>query len=173
MNARHMQPAALVLFLVLLSGPENLKAQATETPSTTVFSANPFGLLLEFFNAEVERVIRPTLSVGLGGSTVLLEDEDYRNLDAFVRFYPQADALNGWAFGAKAGLTALPLDADSSNLSFGLGFDVNWSQLLGSEDQFYVGIGFGLKRLISTDDTHTGAVIIPTLRIVNVGWAFR
>ena len=59
----------------------------------------------------------------------------------------------------------------------GFGFDANRSWLLGKNDNFYVGLGFGLKRLIGDipEDGFgepEGPRIIPTFRIVNVGFAF-
>lgn len=163
----------LCLLLAFAAGlPVQLYAQsAAESPDapSTVISANPFGLLLNLFNAEIERVHSPTTTFGVGGSFIVLDDADYQNIDAFARFYPSGDALNGWAFGAKAGVTRIP----ESGSYVGLGFDVNWSQLLGPREEFYVGIGFGLKRLITVDDNFMTPRFVPTFRIINVGWSFR
>lgn len=171
-----MRICSRLLLCILLSSvvglPAGLRAQsAAATPDrpSTVISANPFGLLLELFNAEVERVVSPTTTVGVGGSFVVLDGADYQNIDAFARFYPSGNALNGWAFGAKAGITRIP----ESGTYVGLGFDVNWSQLLGPQDEFYVGIGFGLKRLFAADENFLTPRSVPTIRIINVGWAFH
>ena len=136
-----------------------------------VFSANPFGLLLEFFNAEYERVISESSTAGFGGSTLSVspeeeEDERYVNADVFWRFYPSGNPLNGWAFGVKAGITTV-----DDGTYFGYGFDLNKSWVLGPDDNFYVGLGFGLKRLAGADgeDYET---LIPTIRIANVGFIF-
>jgi hypothetical protein len=61
-----------------------------------------------------------------------------------------------------------------SGTYFGFGFDTNWSWLLGKNDNFYVGIGFGLKRLLGTpeDDDSFDLETLPTIRIINVGFAF-
>jgi hypothetical protein len=133
-----------------------------------VISANPFGLLLEFFNAEYEQVVSRSATGGVGGSYIASDGEDYLNADAFWRFYPSGDALDGWAFGVKAGLTNVP----DQGTYFGGGFDVNRSWLLGENDNFYVGIGFGLKRLVGAGDTDFELEVIPTIRIINVGIAF-
>ena len=55
---------------------------------------------------------------------------------------------------------------------FGAGFDVNRSWVLGKNDNFYVGIGFGLKRMYVSSDTSFDLEYIPTLRIINVGYVF-
>lgn len=136
-----------------------------------VISANPFGLLLELFNGEYERVVSQSSTAGIGGSYFTSDDVQYVNADAFFRFYPQDDPLDGWAFGAKAGIT----DIDDFGTYFGFGFDVNKSWLLGRNDNFYVGVGLGLKRLVGVDeDDPDGDLLefIPTIRLVNIGFAF-
>ena len=150
-------------------------AQAQDPSSVTAgtprqaISANPFGLLLELFNAEYERAVGRSSTLGVGGSFIRdEEDDDYLNADVFWRFYPNADPLDGWAFGLKAGLTNVP----DHGTFFGAGFDVNRSWLLGVEDNFYVGVGFGLKRLVGVKEEDFGLNVIPTVRIVNVGFAF-
>lgn len=143
-------------------------------PHKSVVSANPFGLLLEFFNAEYERVVGESSTVGLGGSTFSADGDEfdpgdarYVNADVFYRFYPSARPLDGWMFGVKAGVTSV---SDVGTYA-GFGFDVNRSWLLGKRDNFYVGIGFGLKRLLGASDS-VEFKFVPTLRLVNVGIAF-
>jgi hypothetical protein len=150
---------------------------ALRAPYQQQISANPFGLLLELFNAEYERVVGETVTTGLGGSYWSSDDDRYINADVFLRYYPQGQPLQQWAFGVKAGLTSASELIDFSTdrergTYFGLGFDVNHSWLLGRNDNFYVGIGFGLKRLFGTPDDYFGLDYIPTLRIVNIGFAF-
>lgn len=172
MNSFVRHGAALATVLVLLGSALPLHAQSFEVPRKNVISANPFGLLLEFFNGEYERVVSESSTAGVGGSYFTDEDVEYVNADAFFRFYPQGDPLNGWAFGGKAGVTSI----DEVGTYFGFGFDVNRSWLLGRNNNFYVGVGFGLKRLlgVSDEDDPTGDLLkfIPTIRIVNVGFAF-
>lgn len=156
--------AVALLLPAALASP--LAGQATG--DRQVISANPFGLLLELFNVEYERVITTSSTAGLGGSFVDLEDENYVNFDAFWRYYPQGTPLDGWAFGAKLGLTRV----DSGTYT-GFGFDVNRSWLMGANENFYVGLGFGLKRLLGTgDDPGFDARFIPTIRVVNIGFTF-
>lgn len=65
----------------------------------------------------------------------------------------------------KAGATSVDSEA-----YFGFGFDANWSWLQGKNDNVYVGIGFGLKRLFGTREGFIE--FIPTIRIINIGVAF-
>jgi len=155
--------AALLVFALL---PAALTAQ--ESPERKqVISANPFGLLLEVFNSEYERAATGTTTVGVGGSFLDLDQETYVNFDGFWRYYPQGTVFDGWAFGTKVGITRV-----NEKIYPGFGFDVNRSWLMGASDNFYVGLGFGLKRLLGTSDADFDPRFIPTFRIVNVGIAF-
>jgi hypothetical protein len=166
-------PHRLAIALFLACGPPQLAA-AQDQPAVPAappahlqqISANPFGLLLGFFNAEFERKVSESATLGVGGSFFDDDDgDDYVNGDVFFRYYPSGHPLDGWAFGVKAGATKV-----ESTTYFGFGFDANWSWLLGKNDNFYVGLGFGLKRLFGTDDDDVS--FIPTVRIVNIGVAF-
>ena len=141
-------------------------AQGASQAPTQVISANPFGIMLEIFNAEYKHTAGESFTFGVGGSIFTSDNDTYRSLDAFWRFYPEESLhpFEGWSFGLKAGATAL-----DSNTYFGAGFDVDRSWLLGRNENFYVGIGLGLKRLFGHD---AGLKFAPTLRLVNIGYAF-
>ena len=158
---------ALCAIGVVAATAKPLAAQEERPLQEQVVSANPFGLLLEFFNAEYERVVSETSTAGIGGSTISSDEDRYINADAFWRYYPSGSPLNGWAFGVKAGFTNV-----NDGTYVGYGFDVNRSWLLGRENNFYVGVGFGLKRLIGASDADLDLKFIPTVRLVNVGIAF-
>ena len=159
------RPLLLAAALVILPVRAARAQQAGGTP-TQAISVNPFGILIEWFNVEYERVVAESYTVGVGGSTFKADGDRYSNLDAFWRFYPQTEPspFQGWSFGLRAGVTGL-----DDKTYFGAGFDVNRSWLLGKNENFYVGAGFGLKRLWGHDD---GIKIVPTVRIVNIGIAF-
>jgi hypothetical protein len=166
--------AALSIGLALTALPRTLGAQDAEPGYRNVVSANPFGLVLLWFNAEYERALNTSSTLGFGGSYISAgvdetdDEEEYLNADLFWRFYPSAEVYDGWAFGTKIGVTRIP----DEGTFFGFGFDVNRSWLLGANDNFYVGVGFGLKRLVGTGDRDLELDVIPTFRIVNIGWAF-
>ena len=164
----NIRPALRVLAALatasLLATPA--RAQSGAGPRDQVVSANPFGLLIEWFNAEYERTSGESFTIGVGGSTFSIDGDRYTNVDAFWRFYPQEhpEPVRAWSFGVKAGLTAI-----DSRTYFGAGFDLNYSWLQGKNDNFYIGTGFGLKRLWGHDE---GIKIVPTFRFVNIGVAF-
>jgi hypothetical protein len=150
-------------------------AQAQQEPPRygQVISANPFGLLLEWFNAEYERVVGQETTAGFGGSYFTSSNRRYVNADLFYRYYPQGRALEGWTFGVKAGVTSVRREDEfdpTDKTLFGFGFDVNRSWLLGARENFYVGVGFGLKRLLGAEENDLQ--YLPTFRIVNIGLAF-
>jgi hypothetical protein len=162
----------LALITFVFAAPTASRAQRI-TSKQQVISANPFGILLGVFNAEYERRVSPTGTAGLGGSFLTDSDLDYFNVDVFYRYYPSERPMDGWAFGIKAGVTSV----SDFETYIGIGFDVNRSWLLGKNDGFYAGVGFGLKRLFGTpgeDEDPFGDVLkfIPTFRIVNIGIAF-
>lgn len=174
MKLRAGIPGIVATLFVMCGDPAVALAQATpesDQPAyRNVVSANPFGILIELFNAEFEHAIGETTSAGIGGSYFGAdEEEDYLNADVFLRYYMQDRALEGWAFGAKAGLTNVP----DQGTYFGVGFDLNRNWLMGKRDNFYIGAGFGLKRLLGVpSDAGFDLKVIPTIRIINVGIAF-
>ena len=180
---------SLAILIFGLSGLPLAAQQREEFQPRNVISANPFLILVDRFNAEYERVISPTTTIGFGGSTFKddswtnepeprFETDQYVNFDVFWRFYPGSNRTRtynapvGWAFGAKMGITAV-----DGGTYFGYGFDLNRSFVLGPDDNFYVGLGFGLKRLLGAPqdeagESTLGVSLIPTLRIANVGFIF-
>jgi hypothetical protein len=149
--------------------------------------------MLGLFNAEYERVISRTSTIGFGGSTLetevccdvdewhdgstmeghsSVETQRYINLDVFWRFYPGSNRTRtyrapvGWAFGVKAGITGV-----EGETYLGYGFDLNRSWVLGPNDNFYVGLGFGLKRLVG-GSPDVSLRFIPTIRVANIGFIF-
>jgi len=164
---RPSRVAVCAIVALLAAGTStNAAAQNFNSAPKQVISANPFGIMLELFNAEYEHTDGESFTVGVGGSVFTQDNDHYRSLDAFWRFYPEPTptAFQGWAFGLKAGVTSV-----NSNTYLGAGFDVDRSWLLGKNENFYVSIGLGLKRLFGHD---AGLKFVPTIRLVNIGYAF-
>ena len=146
------------------SAPPSTAAPATPTQ---VISANPFGLLLDWANAEYEVRGGKAVTFGAGASRAtwgMDSGESYVNGDVFVRYFPAGQVFTGRSFGVKAGMTRVP----HSGTYFGFGVDANQTWMLNRH--FAFGTGFGLKRLIGVD-WMDGPRYIPTFRI-NVGVGF-
>lgn len=135
-----------------------------------VVSANPFLLMAEYVNVEFERKATETGTFGVSASTVGFDDADYRNLQAFYRYYPQGAALTGFYFGGRAGVHRVSARDESAN-TFGLGFEIGYGWLLGKERNFAISVGAGATRLLGGDLDGVSPVI-PTFRLVNLGWSF-
>ena len=201
---------ALAILIFGLSGLPLNAQQSEEFQPRNVISANPIGLLINTFNGEFERVISPTSTIGFGGSTSsyenqtysdageqnsqpIWEDIQYVNFDVFYRFYPGSRRTRtyaapiGWAFGIKAGVTSVDGAGVGDGTYIGYGFDVNRSWVLGPNDTFYIGLGFGLKRLVGVPEVATdwgresalagkipwiGGDLYSTIRVINVGFIF-
>ena len=120
-------------------------------------------------------------------------DIQYINFDVFFRYYPGSsrtrtyNAPIGWAFGIKAGLTSVDGAGVGDGTYIGYGFDVNRSWVLGPNENFYIGLGFGLKRLVGVPKVDTdwgresalagkipwiGGDLYSTIRVINVGFVF-
>jgi hypothetical protein len=169
---RFRRLSSLACLAFLFAAPASAQAQAP-APRQQVVSANPFGILLGVFNIEYERKVAAPSTLGIGGSYLSEDDLDYLNVDVFYRYYPSQRPMDGLAFGVKVGVT----NVTDYGSFVGVGFDVNYSWLLGRNDGFYVGLGFGLKRLYGTpgedeDPFDDVLKVIPTFRIVNIGVAF-
>lgn len=188
--SRHL-PLALV-FAVLAAAPARLSAQpllpgtavssGLRSTATQQISANPIGLLYDLFNFDYERRAREAVTIGIGGSTSLVNTFDealdysatpppevrrerYLNGDAYLRYYPSGTALDGFAVGVKIGLTRVP----GQGSYFGYGVDVNRSRMLA--EHFYFGYGVGLKRLVGADQRRFDVEYVPTVRL-NLGLGF-
>jgi len=177
---RSVVAAASVVILFVFAASAAV-AQADVQPKVLAprqqISANPFGLLLKSFNAEFERAIGETLTFAIGGSSWAVDDDSYLNGDLILRFYPQGVPLRGFSVGVKAGITRYDTEGSSFEPAltenyFGVGFDVGHSWLLGRNDNFYIGVGLGLKRLFGVGEEYLGLEYYPTIRILNIGFAF-
>jgi len=154
--------------------PGSAAAQATREPVEVdwVLSANPFLLLAEWFNVDLERRVSDGAALDFQGSFITLDggDEDYMSVNVTYRFYPQGAALTGFYFGPKAGIYRVE-DLTQDAVVFGAGFELGYNWLLGVDRNFAIGVGLGASRLFSSD-LDDGSEFLPTVRLVNVGWAF-
>ena len=163
------------VFAVAVMLAPSLAAAQSVTPGTRVpvsnkqvISANPFLLMAEYANVEFERKHTETRTFGVSASSLGFGDADYRNFQAFYRYYPQGASLTGFYVGGRTGLHRVSA-ADLSGNAFGLGFEVGYGWLFGAERNFAVSLGAGATRLWGEDG---GSAVIPTFRLINVGWSF-
>jgi hypothetical protein len=126
--------------------------------------------MLKDVNLEYERRHLASTTFGVSTSAIGLGETDYRNLQGFYRFYPQGRSLSGFYVGGRGGVHRLSADGESGTF-FGLGFEVGYTWLLGPERHFSVSIGAGATRLFG-GDLRDVSLVVPTIRVINLGWAF-
>jgi hypothetical protein len=167
-------PAVALAALALTAGSAHAQTEGTKTPVPhgQIVSANPFGMLFEWYNGEYERKVNPCGTLGVSASGFALDhgDADYANVAAFYRYYPQRAALSGFYFGGRAGVHHVTTEGESS-VFFGLGFELGYTWLFGANRHFAVSLGAGATRLFG-DELEGAPLTIPTLRLLNVGVAF-
>jgi hypothetical protein len=175
-----MAVAAFVFLCLFAAGVPPAFAQGTSPPPVAhdqIVSANPFGLLAGWFNAEYERKLTPTTTWGLSGSMWDFFDEfEYRSGTALLRYYPQRRALDRFFLGVRLGVhhvhnESVGTSADRGATYGGVGFDLGYTWLLGPTERVGVSIGAGATRLFG-GDLDGANVTLPSIRLVNVGVAF-
>ncbi|HLL81011.1 MAG TPA: hypothetical protein VK420_00110 [Longimicrobium sp.] len=160
---------------------------------TQSISILPFHFLFGFYAGDYERVVAPTISLGLGssyfsadgysyeelgtGATHQTGELNYATLEGKVRYYPSADGLNGVSFGLTFGPTWVRGEnvapgGEDTFTALGVGFEVARSHTMGVDRRFYYGYGGGGKRLFPvTAASGEAELVIPTLRL-SVGVLF-
>ena len=173
----------LVAFLTLPSQP----TRAAELDKKFVISTNPILDMFTWFNAEFEIAMGGNGTIGVSGTYLTFGDADdndeekYMNGTFFYRYYPTS-SFEGFYFGGRIGynqITAQYIDVDTdvteeeTGSFLAAGIDVGYSWLLGEQKKFYVSMGVGAVRLFGGDLEHDDITFtLPTIRLINVGFAF-
>ena len=167
-------PAAVTL-LPILAAPAIAQEPVVRDSADhrQVLSANPFGLiLLPWYNGEYERKVTDRVTLGLSGSRLPWGDGGgLYSVNAAFRYYPNGTTFKGFYLGPRIGLFWVSQGQDVVGIEedrgphLGLGFELGYAWLLGSERHLSMSIGGGATRVLNGEP-------IPVLRLVNVGWAF-
>lgn len=142
---------------------------------TNLISANPIGLLFEWYNGEFEHAVKPTISLGVAGSSYDIDNSRYASLDGIARYYPAARALRGFSIGLSAGFIDIKDDVgdcfgcnDDSGSSATIGVRGDYVWIIGQDQRFAVATGLGAKRLLNNDLGTNG---VPIGRL-SIGYAW-
>ncbi len=147
-----------------------------------VFTFNPFALFAEYVAGDLEVKAASTVTVGGGFSVVGIDDyNNYRALEAKVRYYPAEKALQGFSVAGTAGFaTGSDLDYSTPNgptrrrvTRPTIGTELSYQWIIGPSSRFVAVTGLGLKRFLG-DESNADPLnvpILPTARI-NIGIAF-
>jgi len=181
--------ALLAIGVATAAAPTVLRAQSI-APKQQVLSIQPISSIVGFYSAEYERVVGVSTTLGIGASYLdeFLGDDGndnphYFSTEGKFRFYPGAQPLTGFSFGGTIGYTRVS-DEQASFCDVGgctssresasgpsVGFQLDYSWLLGKNQNFAVSLGAGGKRLFISDDDTNATLAYPTARI-SVGIAF-
>lgn len=169
-----------ILTIIAFSGAGTAQAGSAAEPVVRrhVISTNPITDMFTWYNGEYEFRVLSNSTIGLSGSYISFDDgdEEFMNIGAFYRFYPQDTAPAGFFFGARFGYYDVKAyddfeDKEESASFGGFGIDIGYSWLLGSSQRFALSLGIGAVRLFG-GDLEDVALTLPTIRLVNVGVAF-
>jgi hypothetical protein len=162
----------VICYLILAPSAAFAQSEGTKFPvaNKQVISSSPFLLMAKYFNVEFERKGTEKTTFGVSASSFGFDDADYRNLQAFYRYYPQGASLTGFFIGGRGGVHHVS-ELDDAGHAYGLGFELGYGWLLGAKRNFAVSVGAGVTRLFG-GDMERSSVFLPTLRLVNVGWSF-
>lgn len=149
-------------------------------PRVNLISANPIGLLFEWYNGELEHAFAPTVSGAVAASSFgdffedASSDARYSVLDAIGRYYPSARAIRGFSIGLSAGVVDFRDDnqdcfeCEDESGTFGtVGIRGDYVWILGRDQRFAVATGIGAKRVFG--DGGPGGLPIGRL---SIGYAF-
>ena len=167
---------ALVVLTPVLAGAQTPGAQTpgAQAPADhqQIISANPFGLMFEWFNVEYQRRMTPSTTWGVSMSWFAhdADDFDYASGGGLIRYYPSETAMRGFYIGGRGGVYRVS-DGIDSGVYFGAGFEIGYDWLLGKKQNIGLSLGVGATRLFG-DGLDGAATTIPTLRLLNLGIAF-
>jgi len=172
---RHTLSAALFALLI----PAATFAQTAAPPPAVQFdqvlSANPFGVVVKWFNVEYERKLGTATTFGASASH--FGELDLSNAAVMLRWYPQQTPLEGFYLGARAGAFGFKTLTyefrsyrEQNRVVPGAGVELGYNWLLGPKRNVSVGTGFGLTR-IAAGDSYSLPSVLPGFRL-NVGIAF-
>jgi hypothetical protein len=173
------RPLAIALAIVSLTSvasAQRVEGTQSGMPRVNLISANPIGLLFEWYNGEFEHAVSPTVSLAVSGSHFGFDSDDYTAVDGIARYYPAGKAIRGFSFGVSVGVVSVEDDVDDTcfgcegqdgtSATVGVRGDYVW--ILGRDQRFAVAAGIGAKRLLSND---LGTDGLPVGRL-SIGYAW-
>ena len=164
---------ALLAASATAASAQAVEASRSGIKRTNLISANPIGILFEWYNGEYEHALTSTVSVAAAASRYDLDETEYQSIDGIVRYYPSGRALRGFSIGASVGyinvdedFDCLGCEDDGSSATIGVRADYVW--ILGRDQRFAAAAGIGAKRLLSND---LGTEGVPIGRL-SIGYAW-
>lgn len=183
MNVSRMlfSAAAALVMTSTAASAQTVEGTRVGMPRVNLVSANPIGLLFEWYNGELEHALTSTTSIAIAGSSFGADldnnnDERYSVVDAIGRYYPSGRALHGFSIGLSAGFVDFRdnndcvqfgcIDDSGTAGTIGVRGDYVW--ILGRDQHFSVAAGIGAKRVLGND---IGTEGLPIGRL-SIGYAW-
>jgi hypothetical protein len=171
--------AAALLVTASAASAQTIESTRSGIQRVNLVSANPIGLIFEWYNGEYERAMSSTVSLAIAASSFgdIETDDDtrYSVLDGIVRYYPSGRALRGFSVGASLGFVDFNDDFDDdcigceesgTGATIGVRGDYVW--ILGRDQHFAVAAGIGAKRVLGDN---IGVEGLPIARL-SIGYAW-
>jgi hypothetical protein len=156
---RTLTAAIALVSVASVASAQRVEDDQSGVPRVNLISANPIGLLFEWYNGEYEHAMSATTSLAVAASRFDFDEENYTSLDAIGRYYPSGKALRGFSFGVSVGVVKVDDDYDDACIAceddegttgtIGVRGDYVW--ILGRDQRFAVATGIGAKRLLNDD----------------------
>lgn len=167
--SRLLLAAAALAASASVASAQTVEGTKVGMPRVNLISANPIGLLFEWYNGEYERAVNSTASLAVAASRFDFDGPTYTSIDGIGRYYPSGKALRGFSFGVSVGFVDVDAncsdfcsDEDGTSATIGVRGDYVW--ILGRDQRFSVATGIGAKRLIN-DNLGTEGLPIGRLSI--------
>ncbi len=180
----------LVLVLVVSAATPSFSDAPSDSASAAVqrkvvIATDPILDMFQWYSAEVQIRIAQVLTTGVGGSYLSLDDDkdQFTSGNAFLRYYPQGYALEGFSLGARMGIYYVKtedqdedaiIEEEEEATMYGFGIEIGYCWLLGAAKRVSISTGIGAVRLFGGDFEEEDDVLktLPTIRLVYVGIAF-
>jgi hypothetical protein len=160
-----------LIVVVLVPAVGNAQEVPPEAPHLQAISINPLGFAMHWYNAEYERKITTSSTMGLSASRFAIQEADLRRATLFARYYPQGAALSGAYIGGRLGVLRAGDDLRGAR-ALVLGVEVGYTWIDGEDRNVTIGIGGGMDRYLGTSGRQGFTFAVPQFRLVNVGIAF-
>jgi len=189
----HRSVLGLIAIVLLVSfAAPSLAEEPSDSASAAVqrkvvIATDPILDMFQWYSAEFQLRVTQTLSTGVGGSYLSLDDENdtYASGNLFLRYYPQGETFVGWFLGTRVGIYNVSAEAEDIDgvdesveeeeaTMYGFGIEIGYCWLLGAAKRVSISSGIGAVRLFGGDFEDEDDVLktLPTIRLVYVGIAF-
>src|SRR5688500_3312921 len=158
-----LRKASLAIVLIAFAAPAYAQDSGTKTPVDRrhTISTSPIADMLGFINGEYQRKMTEGSTLGVSAGTLDVDDDTYRNVMVFGRYYPQGAALTGFFVGGRVGAhrigydrweydpdTFMSIPSRRTETRPAIGIDVGYDWLLGAKRNVLIGVGAGAMRLL-------------------------